>query len=91
MSTYETYFPLLTRARAGGGGGGRCDHPPHEFIWNGFQTAGRTSMKFCIAYGASFSQLLTKNGPGQVRSRSYDVIRGTATYRFFKEIVFSAM
>ena len=30
-----------------------------------------------------------KNWPGQVRSRIYDVIRGTASDRLFKEIVFS--
>ena len=42
--------------------------PPHEFFWNGFRTAGRIALKFCIAYGASFAQLLAKKltGSGQV-------------------------
>ena len=35
--------------------------PPHEFFWNGRQTAWRIALKFCTAYGASFAQLLTKN------------------------------
>ena len=33
---------------------------PHEFFWNGHRTAWRISLKFFLAYGASFSQLLAK-------------------------------
>ena len=77
----------LTLARARGGG----DANPHELFWNGRRTAERIAMKFCVAYRASFEQLLTKkNWPGKVRSPSYDVIRGTASGRLFNEIVFSA-
>ena len=53
---------------------------------------GRIALKFCIAFGESFAQLLAKilTGSGQgLRSQSYDVIKGTASDRFFKEIVFS--
>ena len=40
-------------------------------------------LKFSIAYGASFAELLVKKiWSGQVRSRSYDVIRGTTFARF---------
>ena len=60
---------------------------PHDFFWNGRGTAERIAQEFCIAYEASFAQLFWR---GQVRSRSYDVIRGTASDRFFMEIVFSA-
>ena len=34
--------------------------PPPEFFWNGRQTAG-IALKFCIANGESFAQLLAKN------------------------------
>ena len=52
--------------------------PPHEFFWAGRHTVWRIALKFSIAYGASFAQLLVKKiWSGQVRSRSYDVIRGT--------------
>ena len=44
-------------------------------------------LKFCIAYGASFEQLLVKNFlPGHVRSRNYDVTRGTRLGHFLREI-----
>ena len=64
---------LLTLAHIGGGGG--LMHP-HEFFWNGRRTAGRIALKFCTAYKTSFAQLLAKK-IDQVRSPSYDVIRGT--------------
>ena len=38
----------------------------------------------CATFGKTF-------GSGQVRSLSYDIIRGTASDQLFKEIVFSAM
>ena len=56
----------LTLASAGGGVGAP---PPDEFFfWNGRRTAGRIALKFYIAYGASFAQLLAKKmtGSGQV-------------------------
>ena len=40
------------------------------------------SVKFCLAYGASFAQLLAKNGRVQDTELS--------SQRFFKEIVYSA-
>ena len=46
----------LTLARAWG-----VDATPHEFFWNGFRTAERITLTFCIADGASFAQLLAKN------------------------------
>ena len=65
---------------------------PHEFFfWTGCWTAGRITLKFRTAYGASFVQLLAKiDWPGHIGSQSYDVIRGTAFDRFFKEILFWA-
>ena len=56
-------MPCLTLARAGG-----IDATPHELFWNDCRTAGRIVLKFCIAYGASFAQLLEGNltGSGQV-------------------------
>ena len=60
----------LTVARSGGW----CN--PHEFFWAGRHTVWRIVLNFSIAYGASFAQLLVKKN-GQVRSRSYDVMRGT--------------
>ena len=57
--------------------------PSHEFFWAGRRTVWRIVLKFSIAYGASFAQLLVKKiwsgqvKSGQVRPRSYDVIRGT--------------
>ena len=55
---------MLTLARTGGGG----DATPHEFFWNGRRAAGRIALKFCIAYGTSFAQLLANKltGSGQV-------------------------
>ena len=72
-------------------GGGWCN-PRWVFFWNGQQTAGRIALKFCMACGASFGQLLPKNHrvrSGQVRSPRHDVIRGSASDRFLREIVFS--
>ena len=57
--------------------------PPHEFFWAGRHTVWKIVLKFSIAYGASFAKLLVKKiWSGQVRSRSYDVIRGTTFGRF---------
>ena len=58
---------------------------PMSFFWNGRRTPGRIVLKFCVAYGASFAQLSAET----VRLESHDVIRGTASDRFFKEVVFS--
>ena len=54
----------LTLARSGG-----LMQPPHEFFWAGRHTVWRIVLKFSIAYGASFSELLVKKklvGSGQV-------------------------
>ena len=50
----------------GGGGRGWCNL--HDFFWAGRHTVWSIVLKFSIAYGASFAQLLVRN---------YDVIRGT--------------
>ena len=53
--------------------------------------ADRAEILHGLLYTASFLQLLAIFWLGRVRSQSYDydVIRGTASDRFFKEIVFS--
>ena len=69
------YCNTLTLARSGG-----VDAtPPWVFLnWTGRHTVWRIVLKFSIAYGASFAQLLVKKKwSGQGRARSYDVIRGT--------------
>ena len=43
---------------------------------------------FWIPDGANLAQLLVKKWPGQVRSRSYNVIRGTTPGKFTTEVVF---
>ena len=59
------------------------DATPHEFFLAERHTVRRIVLKFFIADGASFAQLLVKNiWSGHVRSRSYDVIRGTTFARF---------
>ena len=63
---------------------------PHEFVFlHCRRVTGRTALKFCVAYGASISQLLANKWPGQVRSQSCE-IRDTASDRFFNEVVFPA-
>ena len=60
------------------------DTTPLRFFLGGRKTAARSAAKFSIAYGASFAHLLMKKiWSDHVRSRSYDVIRGTASDRFF--------
>ena len=65
MLCYQKRFQIiLTLASAGGVGA----PPPLEYFWNGRRTAWRIALKFCIAYGAFFAQLLAKKltGSGQV-------------------------
>ena len=70
---YATNDVLNTRPVRGG-----LMQPPHEFFWTGRHTVWRIVLKLSIAYGTSFAQhLVKKKWSGQVRSRSYDVIRGT--------------
>ena len=69
---------VLTLALAGGG----CP-PPLRFFCDAPRTMRRIVLKFCIAYGTSFAQRLVKKcWPGHVRSRSYDVRRGTRSGHF---------
>ena len=63
---------------------------PMRLFRNARRTAGRIALKMCIAHGAVLAQLLGEKWPGQVRPRNYDVIRGTASDRLFKKIVYSA-
>ena len=59
-------------------GGGGLMQPPMSFFCAGRYTVWSIVLKFCIAYGAYFAQLLVKkNWSGQVRSRSYDVTKET--------------
>ena len=68
--------PIRARVNARPVGGVHAT--PHEFFWAEGHTVWRIALKFSIAYGASFAQHLVKKiWSGQVRSRSYDVIRGT--------------
>ena len=72
---------LLTLARAGGVD---ATPPPLRFFLDARRTVRRSALKLGIAYGASFAHLLVKKfWSGHVRSRSYDVIRDTASGRFF--------
>ena len=59
---------VLTLARSGGG----VDATPHEFVWAGRHTVWRFALKFSIAYGTSFAQLVVKKF-GRVRS-GYEVM-----------------
>ena len=69
---------------------GRLVHSMSFFFWNGWRTTGWITLKFCIGYRPSFAQFFAKKfWPGHVRLHNYDVIRGTPSGRFFKEIVFS--
>ena len=62
----DLHGPKLTLAGTGEGGG-EMQHP-REVIYNGRRSTQRLKLKFCIANGASFAQLLTKKvtGLGQV-------------------------
>ena len=61
--------------------------PPLRFFWGAPRAVRRSALKLGIAYGASFANLLVKKfWSGHVRSRSYDVIRGTASGRFFGKL-----
>ena len=51
---------------------------------------GGSRLNFTYLWGILCATFGEKNGPGQVRSRIYDVIRGIASGRLLKEIVFSA-
>ena len=79
-------FLPLTLARTGG-----LVHPPP---W-GFSRIAKKRRRvappgFGVPYGANLAQFVAKkNWPGQVRSRSYDVIRGTTSGNFSNKVVFS--
>ena len=51
--------------------------PSHEFFWAERHTVWSIALKFSIAYEVFFAQLLVKKIA--VRSRSYNVIRGTTS------------
>ena len=68
----------LTLTLAGG-----VDATSLRFFCDARRTMGRIVLKFCIAYEASFAQLLLrKNCPAHIRSRSYDVTKGTRSGHF---------
>ena len=70
-------------------GGGWCNPP-----W-GFSRIAKKRWRVAppglgLPDGANLAQFLAKkNWPGQVRSRSYDVIRGTTSGNFSNKVVFS--
>ena len=69
----------LTLALAGGSMRPR----PWGFFCHAPRTMRRIVLKFCTAYGASFAQfLVNKFWLGHVRSRNYDVTRGTRSGNF---------
>ena len=75
--------------RQGRGDGG--DAPTPWVFLNGHRTAAMIELKFCISYEASIVNFLKKKyWPGQVRWRSYGVIRDTCSRRVFNGIVVSA-
>ena len=78
-SLVNNFLKVLSLALAGGW----CDH--HPWVFYARRTTSGTVLKFYIAYGAFFAQLLVKKWPGHVRSRSYDVTRGTRSGHFCKK------
>ena len=68
-----------------------CDPSPKIFFFNYRWTAGQIAMKHCkAAFGTSFALLFFgKKRPSQLKSWSYDVIKGTTLGEFFTEILFS--
>ena len=77
---YKIWYPLTLA-----GTGGIDATLPKVFLrWPKNGGAQRPPPKFSIAYGAFFAHLLVKQiWSGLVRSRSYDVISGTTSDRFF--------
>ena len=81
------YF-VLTLARTGGGVG--ATPPPWGFSRIAKKTAARSAAGFwATLWGKPCAIFGKKNWPGQVRSRSYDVIRGTTSGNFSNKVVFS--
>ena len=77
---------ILTLARTGGGW---CN-PPWGFSRIAKKRRRVAPPGFGLPYGANLAQFLAKKiWPGQVRSRSYDVIRGTTSGNFSNKVVFS--
>ena len=83
----KTLLADITLARAGGGG---VMHP-HEFFFLELPSNGWADLADILhsLWGILCVTFDKKYWPGQVRSPSYDVIRGTASDRFLKKIVFS--
>ena len=74
----------LTLARTGG-----CNLPLRFFV-DSEKTAARSAAGFLTTlYGQTLRNFWQKNWPGQVRSRSHDVIRGTTSGNFSNKVVFS--
>ena len=66
------------------------DTTPMSFFWNDHRTAAEIALKFCMAYGATFQQLLVKK---MSRSDQVTELWRHMTYSLrpiFKESVFSA-
>ena len=77
---------ILTLARTGGGW---CNPPPWGFSQIAKKRRRVAPSGFGVPDGANLAQLLVKkNWPCQVRSRSYDVIRGTTSGNFTNKSVF---
>ena len=82
ITRYTSYVnPLPDR------GAGATPPPPLRFFADSEKMAAPPG--FGVPYGANLAQLLVKkNWPGQVRSRSYHVIRGTTSGDFTTKSVF---
>ena len=77
---------LLTLARTGGG----CNPLPLRLFADSEKTAARSAAGiWATLWGKPCAIFGKKNWPGQVRSRSYDVIRGTTSGNFSNKVVSS--
>ena len=71
-------------------GGVGATPPPLRFFADSKKTAARSAAGFwATLWGKPCAVFGKKNWPGQVRSRSYDVIRGTTSGNFSNKVVLS--
>ena len=83
INTLKCMFLTLTRS-----GGSKRPSPKVFLSWR--WTIRPIALKLSVTYGVSFPHFLVKqNWSGHVRSRSYDVIRGTASDPFWTKSVYT--